>query len=747
MLFRAKVRCRPARLQWAACSSPTESRHLQRIRPRRGRALRVRAAALVRRPARPGSRRRPPTTNCSPGPPKLGDEHEQRHLDELRARADDADVVVIGRPAYTVAGLTAAAEPDAARRRAPGTRHLPGRHVRRPVRRFRRLPGPRRRRGTGCATPSWPARSRSRRCCSSPRTPTLWPRPESRWPPRSNWCSATAPRSSYRVDELLPVYRPGARRCERLLDGHLAGGTRGRLGGRRACARASAVRNASIQVRAHDDLLLVAGMRVSQRARLIDAGITTLRRPGRPHRPGPRAVGAHRQVADGAGPASGRRPGGRQAAVRGRRPAAADGAARRRQGRPVLRLRGRPAVDRRRPRVGAGIPVGRADRRATSSTRSGRTTGPANARPSSTSSPWCASGSSAIPGMHIYHYAAYEKSTLLRLAGRYGVGENDVDDLLRNGVLVDLYPVGAQEHSGRRRELQHQVARAALHGQRAAQRRGHHRRRLDHRSTPATARCATTAAPTRRRRCSRRSRTTTVYDCRSTRRLRDWMMARAIESGVPPRGPQPVPRWRRRSTPATTSTAQAARSSRATASRNAPPNRPPSRWWLPPGVFTSARTSRSGGATSTASTIRSTNGRTTATSSSPTHAEIVNDWHQPPRARKPQRHLRLFGEIANGELSHARCTRCTTRLRPPASPTTRTAAGSARSTVLECDNPEAPTEVIIVERQPKDGDVFDQLPFALTPGPPDQHQAAAGLHRRHRRAGRRRAAEPARRRA
>ena len=43
--------------------------------------------------------------------------------------------------------------------------------------------------------------------------------------------------------------------------------------------------------------------------------------------------------------------------------------------------------------------------------------------------------------MHIYHYAAYEKTALLRLAGRYGVGEDEVDDLLRNGVLVDLYPL------------------------------------------------------------------------------------------------------------------------------------------------------------------------------------------------------------------------------------------------------------------------------------------------------------------
>ena len=45
------------------------------------------------------------------------------------------------------------------------------------------------------------------------------------------------------------------------------------------------------------------------------------------------------------------------------------------------------------------------------------------------------------------------KSALLRLAGRYGVGEDDVDDLLRNGVLVDLY-LWCAKHSGRHGELQ-----------------------------------------------------------------------------------------------------------------------------------------------------------------------------------------------------------------------------------------------------------------------------------------------------
>ena len=44
-----------------------------------------------------------------------------------------------------------------------------------------------------------------------------------------------------------------------------------------------------------------------------------------------------------------------------------------------------------------------------------------------------------FPGMHVYHYAAYERTALLRLAGRHGVGEDRVDALLRAGVLVDLY--------------------------------------------------------------------------------------------------------------------------------------------------------------------------------------------------------------------------------------------------------------------------------------------------------------------
>ncbi len=43
------------------------------------------------------------------------------------------------------------------------------------------------------------------------------------------------------------------------------------------------------------------------------------------------------------------------------------------------------------------------------------------------------------PEMHVYHYAPYERTALSRLTARYGEGEEYVDELLREGVFVDLY--------------------------------------------------------------------------------------------------------------------------------------------------------------------------------------------------------------------------------------------------------------------------------------------------------------------
>ena len=43
------------------------------------------------------------------------------------------------------------------------------------------------------------------------------------------------------------------------------------------------------------------------------------------------------------------------------------------------------------------------------------------------------------PEMHVYHYAAYEPTALKRLMGRHATREDEVDRLLRGGVLVDLF--------------------------------------------------------------------------------------------------------------------------------------------------------------------------------------------------------------------------------------------------------------------------------------------------------------------
>jgi uncharacterized protein len=48
------------------------------------------------------------------------------------------------------------------------------------------------------------------------------------------------------------------------------------------------------------------------------------------------------------------------------------------------------------------------------------------------------------PSMHIYHYANYEVAAVRKLMGRHGVCEDEVDDLLRHGVFVDLYTVVRQ---------------------------------------------------------------------------------------------------------------------------------------------------------------------------------------------------------------------------------------------------------------------------------------------------------------
>src|SRR4029450_5452423 len=49
-----------------------------------------------------------------------------------------------------------------------------------------------------------------------------------------------------------------------------------------------------------------------------------------------------------------------------------------------------------------------------------------------------------FPRMHVYHYAPYERTALQRLMGEHGTREDELDDLLRGEVLVDLFRVTRQ---------------------------------------------------------------------------------------------------------------------------------------------------------------------------------------------------------------------------------------------------------------------------------------------------------------
>ena len=79
----------------------------------------------------------------------------------------------------------------------------------------------------------------------------------------------------YPVDDLIPVYRQQRAALEQLLDRHLAGGAPASWDDHevRACLRCPACEP---HVREHDDLVLVANMRSTQRATLIEAGINTV---------------------------------------------------------------------------------------------------------------------------------------------------------------------------------------------------------------------------------------------------------------------------------------------------------------------------------------------------------------------------------------------------------------------------------------------------------------------------------------
>ena len=72
------------------------------------------------------------------------------------------------------------------------------------------------------------------------------------------------------------------------------------------------------------------------------------------------------------------------------------------------------------------------------------------------------------PGMHVYHFAPYEPAALKRLMGRHATREEEVDQMLRGGLFVDLYAVvregvraSVESYSIKRLEQFYEFSRAA----------------------------------------------------------------------------------------------------------------------------------------------------------------------------------------------------------------------------------------------------------------------------------------------
>lgn len=641
----------------------------------------------------------------------LGDDHERRELDRLRDEFADG-VAVIGRPAYTLAGLTAAAE---ATRRALAK----GAPV---VYQAAMFDG----RFVGFAdflvAEGEQYRLVDTKLARSPKVTALL-QLAAYADALTGMGVSVADEAElrlgdgstvrYRVCDLIPVFRSQRALLQRLLDEHYAAGAAVRWEDERvrACFRCPLCVE---QVQASDDLLLVAGMRISQRDKLIDAGIATVS-----------------DLAEHDGPVPGLAP----------------SALAKLTAQAKLQVRQRdtgiaqfevvdptPLALLPEPDPGdlffdfEGDPLWTAD---------GHDWGleylfgvlDAAGRFSPLWAHNRVDERKALldflamvkkrrkrrPNMHIYHYAPYEKTALLRLAGRYGVGEDDVDELLRSGTLVDLYPLvrksircGAESFSLKALEPLYMGAQL---------RSGE--------VTTAADSITSYAKSCELRDAGRTDEADTVlkeiedynhYDCRSTQELRNWLLVRAWESGVTPVGAQPVS-----GDESTDEHDELAATLSAFTGDAAAGDRTPEQiavalvgaargyhrredkpfWWA---HFDRLNFPVDEWADNTDVFVAE-------------DASIAVDWHTPPRARKPQRRVTLRGGLARGDLPRD----VFALYEAPAPPSMtdnpdRRAAG--RATVVEVDDPAVPAEVVIVERMGSDGTAFHQLPFALTPGPP-----------------------------
>ncbi len=331
------------------------------------------------------------------------------------------------------------------------------------------------------------------------------------------------------------------------------------------------------------------------------------------------------------------------------------------------------------------------------------------------------------PDLHVYHYAPYETTALKRLAGRYGTCEKELDDLLRDGVFVDLYAtvrrsVLVSQPSYSIKQLEPLYMGDEL--REGDVQKGdvsiaeYHLYRLD------VERGDKESAATRLKELADYN----AYDCLSTQRLRDWLIDVAgVPIGIPaaeePERPEPSALAVARARLETELTARAARTADPVAAQA---------WsllWAAVGYhrredlpFWWDHFARLKADAHEWARYRDVFVVDTAT--------VVHPWAMAGRQRSPRRTLRLEGAWTPGSATPESAYLLYARPAPPAARLEDDWAwawpsGSARVSIPDPDDP----DVVEVEETCAPGAEFDQLPAALVPTSVPSRHVEESLHR------------------
>ncbi|MGV8873613.1 MAG: TM0106 family RecB-like putative nuclease [Rhodococcus sp. (in: high G+C Gram-positive bacteria)] len=322
----------------------------------------------------------------------------------------------------------------------------------------------------------------------------------------------------------------------------------------------------------------------------------------------------------------------------------------------------------------------------------------------------------AYPNMHVYHYAPYEKTALLRLAGRYGVGEDAVDDLLRHDVLVDLYPVvrsavriGARSYSIKKLEPLYMPAARDGDVTDAAASIVEYANWCDLRDQGKDAEAAALLAD-----IAEYNRT----DCESTLRLRDWLLDRASDAGVHPRVNQQLELEERAGDSASplelelaeyaglpwnrTSTQQAVALFSGAIGYHRRERKP--FWW---GHFD--RLTEPLDEWADAADVLKVE-----------RAELVHDWMKTaPTQRVLRRQIKLLGHLSNGALSGSKVTLLYADPAPDGLPKQQPTHRATTSVEIVQTGYEGTLDMVVVQENLRKGvDEYADFPIATAPEPP-----------------------------